>query len=312
MASPKRPIPAPSTTSEWWTPAHTEGLKGLGRGLLQDYQNVMDPVANAGERVAEHPATQLAALMLMARPGLGKPGKRWAETIERLGSKIPVSSGIWNRKGAPQSQDLFEVAQQNARMYPATMSQVRGIRSVRPRVVDNYGGQVPTEGMLSNQPEILINDREVAAGPEVINRIMQHELQHIAQNYWRARGVPSTLSTLVSARSNEDVPSYYERPWEISALLRPLKAAFTFPHSEPGMPDWMKQVATAYFNMSPAMQEDIIRNPQKYPQYGRAVSAWLQGSYPKYYQTYTADPHSMEYLMGEGPEAAGVFSKGAR
>lgn len=65
---PRQPIqsPPPPPSSFEWTPAHTEGLKGLGRGLLQDYQQGMDYLGG----LSEHPAVQGLGFLLPLMGGV--------------------------------------------------------------------------------------------------------------------------------------------------------------------------------------------------------------------------------------------------
>jgi hypothetical protein len=60
MPDARKPVPAPDVSNQWWTPAHTEGLRGLGRGLMQDYQSGM---GRLGE-LSEHPLIQTLGAFL--------------------------------------------------------------------------------------------------------------------------------------------------------------------------------------------------------------------------------------------------------
>ena len=53
-------MPGEKIKRELWTPAHTEGLKGLGSALLKDWQDFGEAAGN----VAEHPAVSIPATLL--------------------------------------------------------------------------------------------------------------------------------------------------------------------------------------------------------------------------------------------------------
>jgi hypothetical protein len=266
-----RPLPPRKSVSgfDQWTPAHTQGLSGLGSGLLQDYKRAADPVAE----VSEHPVSQLAAMLFLMRPTQPGAPARAAETFRRLGRRIPVDTGPYGIE-TKETENLMRMAKEAARLDPAKMSQVARIDVARnPDFVDV--GMVPTQTIDANKPVAVINKNVLGNLPKLLE-VLLHEPGHAEQSYIRNRGGKTGLNALYASPEEFELKWNY-RPWEVGPIRHAMRKLWRPLYEMPmdsnliENPDLLHDARMrAFYALNPTAQRHIVKNPSFY-RFGQAV-----------------------------------------